>query len=233
MKIHTGVSHFPRYYKKIGDICEMAEVESFITTKPKKGTLVNWREVMGKKFRFVLPAPTALTDPDWNKAGTGFWRDGAQGFKEGAERDFITKTMFKSAGILQCITFLFPTPVSFRPTEDNRQRIMDYFKPFVEKKQRVIWAPTGLWDMEKLLRDTAGTGIFIAQNPLDVNFIQDDEEFRYLRIENIASKNVTSEINMEKILEACDGAKRVFAVFKTSNPLRDANAFNRFLSEEI
>ncbi|MBN2722732.1 MAG: DUF72 domain-containing protein [Deltaproteobacteria bacterium] len=229
MKIHTGVSTFPKYLKKIKQVCDVAELESFFNTKPRKSTLENWRNTMGKKFRFVIPAPLALTDPTWKKDTATFWREGAQGFAPGSETDFIGKTLWKSAGLLQSITFLFVTPPSFRPTADNRDRIMDFFQPFLQKNQRIIWEPQGLWDIEGLLKKTSNTGITISQNPLSDDFIQTDEDFRYFRIESHASANVIREDNIERILDACEGSKRSFVIFKTSMPLRDASIFSTYL----
>ncbi len=231
MKIHIGVDHFPLHLSRIRQHCDVAEIAPFFTTKPRKKTLLKWREEGPKTFRFVLPAPWALTDPQWRKEKPSSFCEGAQGFTPGKELDFIWESLDKAAGLLRTNTFLFRTPSSFRPTRENREKMASFFQTRERKNYRFVWEPTGLWEPEEALEFARSLGVTLVQDPLSDSFIESNEPFRYLRVKNLRSGAGISEMGFEEIYYAARSAQRCFVLFSSPAPLMDAKRFKTFLNE--
>ena len=101
MKIHVGVHDFPLHRRRTFQQCEVAEASALLTTRPRKKTVAEWREAAPAAFRFVVPAPPALTDPQWRKTRPTYWEEGAQGFTLGPEADRIFSALEMTAGMLK------------------------------------------------------------------------------------------------------------------------------------
>lgn len=231
MKIHLGVSNFPLHSKNIVSICDISEISSFLDSRPKKGTLQKWREASQNDFRFVIPAPRALTDPYWKKDPDSPWNDGAQGFLNNEEGDKIWAYMDRTAGVLRSHTFLFITPLGFRPNSLNKKKMVDFFNSKNLKNYKIVWEPTGLWSPEEAVEFANSAGITLACDPLAEDFINPKGDFRYFRVHSLKQSSGISQMGFDEIYEASMGAKRVFVIFTTPKSLNDAKKFKTFLSE--
>jgi uncharacterized protein YecE (DUF72 family) len=233
MKIHIGVNHFPLHAKKINSICDVSEVSSFFDSRPKKGTLVKWRENSDSSFRYVIPAPRALTDPYWKKEDSSSWNEGAQGFINNDVGDKIWAHLDRAAGVLRSQTLLFVTPIDFRPNSLNKKKMTEFFSSKNLKNYKIVWEPTGLWDPKEALDFAKSAGITVACDPLSEDFVQPDTSFRYFRVHSLRKSSGISQMGFEDIYDASIGAKRVFVIFTTPKALNDAKKFKTFLSEQI
>jgi uncharacterized protein YecE (DUF72 family) len=230
MKIHTGVNLFPLHRRKVLSNCDIGEVSSFFETRPKKNTLSRWRSEAPKNFRFIIPAPWALTDPNWKKAGATSWQEGSQGFLESEQTEKIWKHLDRACGVLRSQTILFVTPPSFRPSLKNKNSMVDFFSEIKRKNFRFAWEPRGLWTSEEALEISKELNLTLVSDPLSPEFINSEEDFRYFRIFNLKHANNLNEMGFEEIYEQCRGSKRSFVIFATPNPIKDSQRFKRFLN---
>lgn len=233
MKIHIGTNLFPQHKGRIFKNYELTEVKPFYETKPHQKTLKNWRTESGKDFRFIIPAPLALTDPEWKPGKTSSWKTGAQGFTPGTEMEYIWKMMHKTAGILRSHTFVFVTPSSFRPTQSNIAKLTDFFKNHDRKNVKMVWEPHGLWDKSTILEVADNLDLYLSSDPVSTEFTDQPAKFRFFRINNFRSGGKLNFDDYYKIYESAQGSKRTFVLFSSPLALKNAKSFQDFMKNKL
>lgn len=142
-----------RYWKQFNAF----EVAARIVERMKPKAAARWRASAPPGAVFVPTVPSALA--------AGFFGDDVIG---------AWKRTLALADALEARTVLLHTPASFRPTRDNRERLIDFVGSHRPEGLAIAWWAEGLWEGQPEDRAAvcAAAGLIPAVDPLG----HDDED---------------------------------------------------------
>ncbi|MCD6320147.1 MAG: DUF72 domain-containing protein, partial [Candidatus Desulfofervidaceae bacterium] len=147
MMLKIGCCGFPVAQSKYFQNFNTIEIQqSFYRTLGEK-QVRNWRDNAHPDFEFVLKAPQCVThfpnSPTYRRADLPIEkREQCGGFRLNAVTEEVMEVFFARADVLKAEKFLFQTPVSFKPTEENIKAMLLFFKHF-QNRGVFIWEPRG------------------------------------------------------------------------------------------
>lgn len=153
--VQTGPQR--KYWKHFGAL----EVEARIVETMKASTAARWRAEAPPHASFVPVVPPALAAAHFAGDALAVW-----------------KRTLAISDALGAHTVLLHTPSSFRPTRDNRERLVDFIGSHRPEGLTVAWWAEGLWESQPEDRDAvcAAAGIVPAVDPLGLDDEDEDAE---------------------------------------------------------
>jgi len=145
--LKIGCCGFPisqdRYFKEFNTIEIQQSFYKTLGERQVKG----WRQKASKDFEFILKAPQYIThmpnSPTYRRADLPKEKRKFCGnFKLNQVTEQIMETFFERAKVLKAEKFLFQTPASFKPTDENIKAIFEFFS-YYKGKGIFIWEPRG------------------------------------------------------------------------------------------
>ena len=224
MRIHVGVQHLSSIVR-FDPQFEVVELTRMMYSRYREATLKNLVTKAPEGTRFVTAVPQAIADPEWAEPTGGVAAASLRGFLPGPELEAQILALHRAAGLVRSQTLLIRTPVSFRPTALNIERLGQFAQHPKWKNQRVVWQADGLWDPARVAQIAASFGITPVQDPLVTPVAPAAAEFAYFRVRGATPTRLIPEMSHLELLEACRPYKRIFLVFCTSNPVQDARNF--------
>jgi len=168
--VKIGCCGFPvaqgKYFKAF-DTIEIQQ--SFYRTLGEK-QVKNWRDKAPTDFEFILKAPQYIThfpnSPTYRRADLPIEkRKQCGGFRLNIVTEEVMEIFFARAQVLKAKKFLFQTPASFKPTEENIKAMLLFFKRF-HKQGIFIWEPRGKdWQPEIIKSVCQQAGLIHAVDP--------------------------------------------------------------------
>jgi uncharacterized protein YecE (DUF72 family) len=152
-RIYIGLPQLEGKLTSYAKRYDLVEVRPLDTPLPKPSALRRWREQAPPAFAFSVVLPQAVSTFD---------RSG--GFEPALNLALETATA------LQAVCLVLATPPSLRPTQANRQRIIELAEKLPRGGQVLAWQPSGMWEPADVLATAAAAGyvpVFdAAQEPL-------------------------------------------------------------------
>ena len=224
MRIHVGVQHLSSIVR-FDPQFEVVELTRMMYSRYREATLKKLLEKSPEGSRFVTAVPQAIADPEWTQVTGGVPAESLRGFFPGPELEAQVLALHRAAGLVRSQTLLIQTPVSFRPTAQNIDRLGQFARHPKWKNQRLVWQADGLWDPARVAQIAAEFGMTPVQDPLVNPVSPAAAEFAYFRVRGTTPTRLIPELSHLELLEACRPYKRIFLVFCTSNPVQDARNF--------
>jgi len=224
MRIHLGVQHLSTIVRFEPGF-EIVELTRMMHARYREATLRRLAEAAPDGSRFVVAVPQAITDPEWEQPSGAVPAAALRGFAPGPALDDQLTALARAAGLLRAQTVLIRTPVSFRPTARNLERLGAFARHPKLKGLRLAWQADGLWEPARLTAACEELGLTPVLDPLAGPAPMKAADFAYFRVRGATPSRLIPELAHLDLIEACRPYRRVFLVFCTANPVQDARNF--------
>lgn len=232
--IKVGVCGFPASRKKIFDNVDVVEVQQTFYEPPSVQTLKKWRDSAPQTFEFTVKAWQIITHPSTSPTYRRLKGDIIKGREEEAGefkwtqlvREAYEETV-KCCEVLEAKFLLFQTPPSFKPTDENIKRVINFFENVDRKNLKFVWEPRGNWDEEVLRTISRRCNVIIGGDPLQGAFLYGSP--LYIRLHGRKGYRYKfTEDDFDEIMDFI-GNRSAYLLFNNIYMLEDAILFKRRL----
>lgn len=233
-EILVGCCGLPVRREKYFEVFKAVELQNTFYRLVKEESLRKLRESAPEAF-ISLKAPMGIThrwpSPIYRKSS--YPKDSSYLYQLGAFRDTeavhsLTETLLKWLEAAGANAVLFQTPASFKQSEENLSRAVEYFREFREKlrerglKVIVAWEPRGwtplFWDLLDAL------GVVLAGDPEEIGYPPGDIAYLRLhgRVEGRGYGREYTEEEIRRIVENLYPFQKSYIFFNNVHMLKDA-----------
>jgi uncharacterized protein YecE (DUF72 family) len=212
----------------------VVEVQQTFYHPPEDRTLVRWRETAPEGFEFTLKAWQLITHESTSSTYrrsplTAEERDGCGSFRASdAVRRGWERTV-ACARLLHATSVLFQCPASFRPTEENIDRMREFFTSTDRHGLRFLWEPRGpAWTSALLAPLCKSLDLVHVVDPLVNRSTTPD--FIYFRLHGIGShRHVYTDAELSSVIAMLEAEVPSYVMFNNMPRDRDSARFERAL----
>ncbi|HXI11322.1 MAG TPA: DUF72 domain-containing protein [Thermoanaerobaculia bacterium] len=216
----------------------LVEVQQTFYQPPGIETLERWRAIAPAGFEFTIKAWQLITHESRSRTYRRLKRPLTDDEKQdcGAFRwtpivEEGWKTTLRCATVLRATAVLFQCPASFRPTNENVNRMHHFFR-MIGRVQglRYLWEPRGVWPHELISSICSELDLVHVVDPFVNRTVTPDSI--YYRLHGITgSRHVYSDQELRKLLEMIPSTGDPYVLFNNMPRIGDAVRFRKLLSE--
>lgn len=224
------------------------EVQKTFYKPPNPETAKRWRNKASKinpNFEFTVKAWQIIThppsSPTYRKAGIRCGRSCAD-YGYFRLSNVVMEAWEKTrniADILRAKIIVFQTPPSFRETEENFDRIVQFFSTIENSKYVFVWEPRG-WKNESVRKICEKVNLIHCVDP----FVSDPsivERVSYFRLHGKTKEQKYSKMNYRHVYSEEElewlgkyiknlMSEKIYVMFNNINMCKDAKKFLKILS---
>jgi uncharacterized protein YecE (DUF72 family) len=217
----------------------LVEIQQTFYEPPRDGTMRRWRALAPADFEFTIKAWQLVThdasSPTYRRLRaplTDIDRAAIGGFRTSPVVLGAWERTLDCAAILRATAILLQCPASFRPTEENIDRLRSFFAT-VERPPdvRILWEPRGPWPADIVVTLCRELGLVHVVDPFVSTTVTPDQT--YFRLHGIAgARHVYSDAELERLadmLPAGEG-RPAYVLFNNLPRVEDARRFRTILS---
>ncbi len=249
MKIYVGTCGFSRSRKLIYRDLDVVELQQTFYDPPPPESLEKMRREAPEEFIFTVKAWMLIT----HQYNPKLWRrikrkipgkpENYGFFKNTNEVWWAWQETKKAAEILKAEIIVFQSPSSFRPTDENIERIKAFFSRITRDIENVLfgWEPRGEWwlDQYSSLLEEFSTkyGVVIIGDYLRGRIPRVfPRKTAYTRLHGLGGREVNYKyrytdddlINLRKIVEKLN-VEKIYILFNNIYSYEDAVRFKKIL----
>ncbi len=220
----------------------LVEVQQTFYEPPREGTMRRWRALSPAGFEFTLKAWQLITheaaSPTYRRLRTPLSE--ADRAQVGAFRTtpIVLRAWQRTldcAAILRASAILLQCPASFRPTDENVDRLRGFFAS-VERPAgvRMLWEPRGAWPRELLARLCRDLNLVHVVDPFVSGSVTPEQT--YLRLHGTTgARHVYSDAELEHVADILPeaGVAPPYVLFNNLPRVEDARRFRAILAKRL
>jgi len=220
-----------RYFKEFG----VVEIQQTFYQPPRLDTVKRWREEPPEDFEFTLKAwqlithepssPTyrrlkmRLSESQKNQVGSFRWTNETRRAWEQTLQ--IARTLNADKVVFQC-------PASFEPTDENKDRMREFFSRIRHSNVTFIWEPRGKWQEDEIAALCEELNLIHCVDPFKNNCVTGG--LRYYRLHGIGSyKHQYTDEELQELAQLRAKEAETYFLFNNVSMLRDAERFKGLL----
>jgi uncharacterized protein YecE (DUF72 family) len=217
----------------------LVEIQQTFYEPPRDGTMRRWRALAPAGFEFTIKAWQLVThdasSPTYRRLRsplTEVDRAAVGGFRTSPVVLRAWERTLDCAAILRATAILLQCPASFRPTEENIDRLRSFFST-VERPSdvRILWEPRGPWPADSVAMLCDDLGLVHVVDPFVSNTVTPEQT--YFRLHGITgARHVYSDAELKRLadlLPAGEG-RPAYVLFNNLPRVEDARRFRTILS---
>lgn len=211
----------------------LVELQDTFMSPPRGKMLQRWRE--------MVPDTTALTCRAWGLLTHGPGVAGSAAVLRDRSGDPLSgaigqlqssplaaeayRRSVEAAVALGCTALVFETPASFTPTQEHRRRVGEFFQQ-IERHPALdlVWEPHGMWVSREVVALCRDHGLVPSYDPLAEQPGPETDRL-YIKLRG----SYYSDHQLEQISEIAMENPETRVVFATTQAVRDAHRFQRWL----
>jgi uncharacterized protein YecE (DUF72 family) len=217
----------------------LVEVQQTFYEPPRDGTMRRWRALAPSDFEFTIKAWQLVThdasSPTYRRLRSRLSdvdRASAGGFRTSPIVLRAWERSLECAAILRATALLLQCPASFRPTEENIDRLRTFFGT-VERPPgvRMLWEPRGPWPAEVARMLCRDLGLVHVVDPF-VSTTATPEQ-TYLRLHGTTgARHVYSDAELDQLAGMLPAAPShpTYVLFNNLPRVEDARRFRAILA---
>ncbi|MCC6523276.1 MAG: DUF72 domain-containing protein [Polyangiaceae bacterium] len=200
-RLLVGLPQLQGKLKNYASRYDMVELRPVDEALPPPGRLKRWRADAPPGFAFsvVLPRVVASLEP-------------------GPAADEALETTLRSAAALEARCILLATPPSVRPTQRNRNRIVELAHRLPETGVVLCWQPSGIWEIE----DAAAVA-HLARLLLVLDGSRDPlppGPIAYTRLKGLGESSQLGSTSLTRLADQLAGRRECFVVVESGDAAR-------------
>ncbi len=240
-KIKVGCCGFPKGMKEYFTKFKVVEVQKTFYQLPSPQTTEKWYKNAPENFEFCIKAFQGITHPATSPTykrlkktldkpeNYGFFKQTEEVLRawEGTE---------KICSILHAKYVLFQCPSSFKPTEENLDNMISFFKRMQSKSYTFVWEPRGkAWTQEIIAEVCKKCNLIHCVDPFAQQPVTQD--IAYFRLHGKPPGNKMyyysyKEEDLRRLLDWCNMFKETYCFFNNIEMFNDAIRFKNIIVKE-
>ena len=177
-------------YKKRFDMVELRPVDSSI---PRSATLRGWRKNVPPGFVFSVVLPRAVGE-----------------VVEGPDLDEALEVSLSTAIAVEARCLVLATPATFRPTAQNRKRLLALFARLPQEGVVIAWEPAGIWERDDVIAVARSAGVIpvldAAREPIPPGPIV------YTRLRTLGKGAALGSAAIQRVADHLRGRREAFVI---------------------
>lgn len=234
LDLKIGCCGFARGIKNYFKTFKVVEIQQTFYQIPKIETIKAWREGASNDFEFCVKAWQGIThpcnSPTYKRFKGELKKPENYGFfKQTDEVYSAWKDVENICSILKTKYILFQCPGSFKPTEENIDNLINFFKKIRNSSFYYVWEPRGEeWSNELILEICEKCNLIHATDPF--NRYPATKDTAYFRLHGSPPGDKIyyyrySEYDLKELLNFCKKFKTVYCFFNNISMYEDALRF--------
>ena len=217
----------------------LVEVQQTFYDPPREATMRRWRAEAPRDFEFTIKAWQLIThdgsSPTYRRLRSPLKdsdRAEAGGFRTSSVVLQAWERTLACAAILRATAILFQCPASFRPTDENIERMRAFFAK-VERPWgvRMLWEPRGPWPADVVAALCGELGLVHVVDPFVSTTVTPEET--YFRLHGTTgARHVYSDAELEQLagMLPADPTHPPYVLFNNLPRVGAARRFRAMLS---
>ena len=242
VEVRIGLCGFTMAFEDYVREYRLVEVQQTFYEPPRDGTMRRWRTLAPTEFEFTIKAwqlithdassPTyrRLRSPlaDADRAEVGAFRTSPIVLR-------AWQRTLDCAAILRASAILLQCPASFRPTEENVERLRSFFGSVVRPSGvRILWEPRGAWPGDLVAGLCRDLGLVDVVDPFVATTVTPEQT--YFRLHGITgARHVYTDSELQRLadmLPAGEGTP-AYVLFNNLPRIEDARRFRAILARRV
>jgi len=215
------------YFKTFG----VVEVQQTFYQPPKQDTLKRWRDEAPADFEFTLKAWQLIT----HEASSPTYRRLRQRLSEQQKQQVgafrytgivrqAWETTLHVARVLKADKIIFQCPPSFKPTDENKDRMRKFFSHIDRTNITAIWEPRGKWRNELVAELCRELDLVHCVDPFKAECMTDG--LRYYRLHGTTGyRHTYSDQELHDLTGHRAGKAAMYFLFNNMTMYSDAKRF--------
>jgi uncharacterized protein YecE (DUF72 family) len=216
----------------------LVEVQQTFYEPPRDETMRRWRTQAPTDFEFTIKAWQLIThdasSPTYRRLRTSLAevdRADAGGFRTTPFVLRAWKRTLECAAILRATAILFQCPASFRPTDDNIDRMREFFATVQRPTGvRMLWEPRGPWPSDVVATLCRELELVHVVDPFVSTTVTPEQT--YFRLHGTTgARHVYSDAELSRLVDMLPAAPShpPYVLFNNLPRVDDARRFRRLL----
>jgi uncharacterized protein YecE (DUF72 family) len=217
----------------------LVEIQQTFYEPPRDGTMRRWRALAPADFEFTIKAWQLVThdasSPTYRRLRaplTDINRAAIGGFRTSPVVLGAWERTLDCAAILRATAILLQCPASFRPTEENIDRLRSFFAT-VERPPdvRILWEPRGPWPADIVVTLCRELGLVHVVDPFVSTTVTPDQT--YFRLHGITgARHVYTDAELQRLADMLPSGegRPPYVLFNNLPRIEDARRFRTILS---
>ena len=237
--VRIGLCGFTMAFEDYVREYRLVEVQQTFYEPPRDATLRRWRALAPSDFEFTIKAWQLVThdasSPTYRRLRSPLSdvdRAAAGGFRTSPIVLRAWARTLACAAILRATAILLQCPASFRPTQDNIDRLRAFFGT-VDRPTgvRMLWEPRGPWPVEVLATLCRDLDLVHVVDPFVSTTVTPEQT--YLRLHGITgARHVYTEAELDQLAGMLPEtpAHPAYVLFNNLPRVEDARRFRAILA---
>ena len=217
----------------------LVEVQQTFYEPPRDGTMRRWRALAPGPFEFTIKAWQLVThdasSPTYRRLRAPLSAE--ERMEAGAFRTTPVvlrawRRTLECAAILDATAILLQLPASFRPTDENIERMHDFFGTVHRPAGvRILWEPRGPWPPDVVAGICRELGLVHVVDPFVATTVTPEQT--YFRLHGITgARHVYTDAELEQLADMLPDDPEVapYVLFNNLPRVEDARRFRRILA---
>jgi len=213
----------------------VVEVQQTFYQPPRPDTLARWRREAPEAFEFTVKAWQLMTheatSPTYRRLRARLSEDEkrqAGSFRPTGVVREAWETTRQAALALGADKVLFQCPASFQPTDENKDRMRQFFGRLDRQGLTLIWEPRGRWSYHEMAELCKELELVHCVDPLSANAATGG--IHYFRLHGVGSyRHVYSADELGELARKCKKLPEVYVLFNNVSMFGDAGRFQTLI----
>lgn len=221
----------PTYFQRF----RLVEIQQTFYQPPKPDTAKRWRKEAPDDFEFTLKAWQLIThetsSPTYRRLKMRLSERqkeqvGAFRFTDTVRRAW--QTTLEIARLLKANKLVFQCPASFKPTNENKDRMCEFFSRIERSGITCIWEARGKWQGNDIAALCSELNLIHCVDPFKAECVTDG--LRYYRLHGIAGyRHQYTDKELTDLTRRCAKGVETYFLFNNVSMLQDAARFKELL----
>jgi uncharacterized protein YecE (DUF72 family) len=221
----------PTYFEKLS----LVEIQQTFYQPPKTDTVKRWREETPIDFEFTLKAWQLITheisSPTYRRLKMRLSE--RQKEQVGAFRftDIVRRaweTTLEIARLLNADKLVFQCPASFAPTDENKDRMCEFFTRIERSGVACVWEPRGKWQSDEIAALCSELNLIHCVDPFKAECVTNG--LRYYRLHGITGyRHTYTDEELTGLTQRCAKGVDSYFLFNNVSMWQDAVRFKELL----
>lgn len=237
--VRIGLCGFTMAFEDYVREYRLVEVQQTFYEPPRDSTMRRWRALAPSDFEFTIKAWQLVThdasSPTYRRLRsplTDADRATAGGFRTSPIVLRAWQRTLDCAAILGATAILLQCPASFRPTDDNLDRLRSFFRTVDRPPDvRILWEPRGPWPADIVATLCRELELVHVVDPFVTTTVTPEQT--YLRLHGTTgARHVYSDAELEQLADTLptEAPQPAYVLFNNLPRVEDARRFRAILA---
>ena len=238
-EVRVGLCGFTMAFEDYVREYRLVEIQQTFYEPPREGTMRRWRALVPRDFEFTIKAWQLVThdatSPTYRRLRSTLTAEDRAAVGSFRTTPIVLRAWQRTldcAAILRATAILLQCPASFRPTDENIDRLRGFFRT-VERPTgvRMLWEPRGAWPADVVAGLCRELDLVHVVDPFVSATVTPEQT--YFRLHGVSgARHVYTDAELERLAGMLPSAsgQPAYVLFNELPRVEDARRFRAILA---